>query len=98
MGGEGEHFFSHFSSFPSRFFTCFFACLSRLSFLHHLLGTHLRFAEHVSDNAGSGQSMLFVPPKSHLSTGRSGLRIGRGPEDQGLPASPPTLNPPSKGL
>ena len=96
MGGEGEHFFSHFSSFPSRFFTCFFACLSRLSFLHHLLGTHLRFAEHVSDNAGSGQSMLFVPPKSHLSTGRSALRIvGGGPEDQGLPASPthpqPTL-------
>ena len=37
MGGEGEHFFSHFSSFPSRFFTCFFACLSRLSFLQYLL-------------------------------------------------------------
>ena len=70
MGGEGEHFFSHFSSFPSRFFTCFFACLSRLSFLHHLLGplgTHSRFAEHLPTNAGSGQSKLFVPPMSHLS-------------------------------
>ena len=93
---EGEHCFSHFSSFPSRFFTCFFACLSRLSFLHHLLGTHLRFAEHVSDNAGSGQSMLFVPPKSHLSTGRSALRIGRRSGGSGpsrLP-HPPSTHPP----
>ena len=33
-------------------------------------------------------------PMAHLSTGRSGLRIvGGGAEDQGLPASPPTLNP-----
>ena len=56
MGGEGEHFFSHFSCFPSRFSTYFFACLSRLSFLQYLLGTHLRFAEHLATNAGSGQS------------------------------------------
>ena len=55
-GGGGGHFFSHFSCFPSRFSTCFFVCLSRLSFLQYLLGTHLRFAEHLSDNAGSGQS------------------------------------------
>ena len=36
-GGGGEHFFSHFSCFPSRFSTYFFACLSRLSFLQYLL-------------------------------------------------------------
>ena len=70
MGAEGlEHFVFQVSCFPSHFFTCFFACLSLLSFLQCLLAdggdeggvdggvaTHSRLAEHLSANAGSGQS------------------------------------------